>query len=124
MGEFEEFGPTGAAFWRAAHQDYEWDAVDEAGLALYCHSLDHLAAMVVILARTAPLVKGSRNQPRANPLLSEYRKHEAEARRQFAALKLPVKEAAALQVRAANIVSLNATKAVNARWARRKASAT
>jgi len=121
MTEEPEFQAAGEALWRSFFDVLDLDPAETEALRQACHAADELSRIQFLLAKTNPLVKGSRGQPRINPLLAEARDHRRVLLKLLAVIKVPVHHAAVIDSQVTNILSLRAKKAADARWSRRRA---
>jgi hypothetical protein len=122
MTDEPEFESAGEALWQSYTSVLDLDPGEKANLRMACHALDELAKIELILSKTQPLVKGSRNQPRLNPLLAAASDHRRVVYKLLGAIKIPANRAAAIESNVGNILSLRAQTAARARWSRRKAN--
>ena len=122
MTEEVEFEAAGEALWRSYTSVLTLDPGETANLRMACHAFDELAKIEFLLSRTNPLVKGSRGQPRINPLLAEARDHRRVVYKLLGAIRIPANHSATIESNVGNILSLRAQTAARARWDRRKAN--
>src|SRR5437773_208753 len=120
MTEEPEFEAAGEALWRSYTSVLDLDPGEMANLRMASHALDELAKIEFILAKTQPLVKGSRDQPRINPLLAAASDHRRVVYKLLGAIRLPANRTAVIESSVSNILSLRAQTAARARWSRRK----
>jgi hypothetical protein len=110
-----DLGAAGKALWRNATREFQFNSAELALLAELCATTDEIAALKAALAVTKPVVKGSKGQPRANPLLAELRNHRKLADQLVIALGLPIDGEAVGRRRSAQ-----AKSAAEARWRKGK----
>jgi hypothetical protein len=75
-GEPVNLGAPGLAFWRNVTEAYELCPPEMAILERACRCLDRLARIDFIAGNSQPMVKGSRDQWRPNPVYREAVEHE------------------------------------------------
>jgi hypothetical protein len=121
MTEPKEFEATGAALWHSFADLLDLDPAETEALRQACHTADELSRIQFLLGKTNPLVQGSMGQPRINPLLAEARNHRRTLFRLLAVIKVPTQHSSIIAPQIANILSLRAKTAANARWSRRRA---
>jgi len=66
-------GQAGKRLWREANASYEFAAHEAAILVQCCRAVDRLDAIEAELAAAPLTVEGSTGQPKAHPLLAEWR---------------------------------------------------
>ena len=85
-------GPRGRALWKSLAGAWRLDP-DEVELATQaCQLVDEIARLQVGLWQAGPLVAGSRNQQRPNPLLGELREHRKTLAAMLRGLRIPARE--------------------------------
>ncbi|ORA31565.1 P27 family phage terminase small subunit [Mycobacterium aquaticum] len=104
---------AGKRLWRSLTREFEFNSAELALLHQLCATIDEIAALKTVLTTTKPVVKGSRGQPRPNPLLAEIRAHRKSADQLVCALGLPVDGETVGRRRSAQ-----AKQAADARWAK------
>jgi hypothetical protein len=110
-----DLGEPGKVLWRNLTQEFDFNSAELTVLHQLCCTTDEITDLKAALATSSPVVKGSRGQPRANPLLAELRNHRKLADQLVVALSLPVEGEAVGRRRSAQ-----AKQAVDARWRRTK----
>src|SRR5712692_10376283 len=115
MTEEQGFEATGKALWHSFADVLDLDPAETEALRQACHTADELQRIEYLLSQTNPLVKGSRNQPRVNPLLAEARDHRRVLYKLLGAIKIPAQHSSIIGPQVANILSLRAKKAADAR---------
>jgi hypothetical protein len=65
----------GAAFWRDVHRDWSLRPDEEQLLLAACRTIDELARLETALHDASVVVRGSKGQDRAHPLVREIREH-------------------------------------------------
>lgn len=106
-------GPKGGAFWRRIVKDYDLAVHEEFILEQACQEIDLIARLEKEVSNVLPIVKGSKDQDIANPLLVEIRHHRATVLQLVKAIKLPVDAGEPKNPRSAR-----GQAAANARWQR------
>ena len=106
---------AGKALWRNLTREFVFNSAELALLHQLCCTTDEIADLKAGLTATKPVVKGSRGQPRANPLLAELRNHRKLADQLVVALGLPIDGEAVGRRRSAQ-----ARQAADTRWAKTK----
>jgi hypothetical protein len=87
-------GTKGRAFWRSIQAVYSLSPGEEAILERACRVLDRLEKIDYVVARSAPGVKGSREQIRPNPVWREAVEHEKAFDALIRSLALPMPDEA------------------------------
>lgn len=105
-------GAKGAAFWRKIIASYELAPHEEVVLEGACRELDLIAKIEVELKTASFVVKGSRGQDAASPLLAELRLHRAAFLSMVKAMRLPP----LLEDQGRSPRSRQAQAAARARW--------
>lgn len=109
----------GRRFWRQVTDDYRLRPDELAVLERACRVLDDLAVLDGEMADEPPVVEGSMGQVVAHPLLAERRHHADLLTRLVRQLGLPDEPGVAEAQRAVErgkVASLQAKRAVRARW--------
>lgn len=83
-------GRSGRAFWRSVLSTYELSPGELAILERACRLMDRLAVIDNITARSAPAVKGSRDNLRPNPVWQSAIEHEKALDMLIRSLALPM----------------------------------
>ena len=83
-------GDAGRVLWRDVCARYELDPAELLTLRELCRTADELDRLAAMMADHDPVVKGSRGQPVASPLMGEIRRHRVTFERLARALALPV----------------------------------
>ena len=110
-----DLAEAGKALWRSLTREFEFNSAELALLHELCCTTDEIADLKAALAATRPVVKGSKGQPRANPLLAELRQHRKLADQLVIALGLPVDGESVGRRRSAQ-----AKQAADTRWRKSK----
>jgi hypothetical protein len=87
-------GTKGKAFWRSVLDVYELSPSELAILERACRVLDRLERIDFIAARSAPAVKGSRDNLRPNPVYQQAIEHEKAFDMLVRSLALPMPDEA------------------------------
>jgi P27 family predicted phage terminase small subunit len=82
-------GARGRALWRDVTARYELTPSDVQVLRELCCATDELSKLTAAMAHEPMMVKGSRGQPVAHPLLAEVRAHRENMARLAKLLALP-----------------------------------
>jgi hypothetical protein len=106
---------TGTALWRKLLGEYQLNAAEESMLHQLCATMDEIADLKAALAASKPMVKGSKGQPRPNPLLASLVTHRKLADQLVTALALPIEGEVVGRRRCAQ-----AKQAADARWRKTK----
>jgi hypothetical protein len=96
-------------------REFEFTSAELSLLHQLACTVDEIADLKAALATTKPVVKGSKGQPRANPLLAELRNHRKLADQLTTALSLPIEGEAVGRRRSAQ-----AKQAADAKWRKAK----
>lgn len=83
-------GPSGRALWRGIHRDYGLASHEQAILVQCCRTVDRLDAIEAELGAASLVVEGSTGQPKAHPLLAEWRAHARVLESLSRALSIPL----------------------------------
>jgi hypothetical protein len=65
-----DLGEAGKLLWRDLTREFEFNSAELALLHQLCCTTDEIAELKTALKTTKAVVRGSRGQPRANPLLA------------------------------------------------------
>ena len=106
-----DLGVVGRKLWREMTAQFEFHSAELALLHQLAATTDEISSLKAALTETKPVVKGSRGQPRANPLLAELRNHRKLADQLTVALALPTEGEAVGRRRRAQ-----AKQAADAKW--------
>jgi hypothetical protein len=108
---------NGITLWRKVLGEYQLNAAEESMLHQLCATMDEIADLKAALAASKPIVKGSKGQMRANPLLPTLVAHRKLADQLVTALALPVEGEVIGRRRSAQ-----AKAAADARWRKPKSA--
>ncbi|WP_282826952.1 P27 family phage terminase small subunit [Gulosibacter sediminis] len=107
----------GGRLWRDLHADLEFD-VHETELVLeLCRTVNRIDELQATIDEHGTMVAGSTGQLIVNPAIAEQRQQQATLARLVTLLNLPSEDAG----QQAQMISLQAKRAAEARWAKSKA---
>lgn len=111
----KDLGSAGAALWRSVLGQFDLHAAELALLHQLCCTADEITDLKAALAKSKPLIRGSRNQMRPNPLYAMLANHRKLADQLVVALGLPLDSETVGRRRSAA-----AKQSADARWRRPK----
>jgi hypothetical protein len=109
-------GTAGKALWRRLVDAYEFGPGELAILAVAARQADDVAALEALIADEGLIVTGSQGQPRLSAAITEVRQGRLALGRLLGQLSLPDESDRPLTA-----ASLQAKKAADARWSRKRA---
>jgi hypothetical protein len=86
---------AGAAFWRDVHTDWKLRPDEEQLLLAACRTIDELARLETALHAASVVVRGSKGQDRAHPLVREIREHRLALKQLLGAAGIGISESGA-----------------------------
>src|SRR4051794_10107269 len=85
----KDLGAEGILLWRKLTLEFEFNNAELELLHQFAQTIDEIGQLKAALAATGTTVKGSKGQPRLNPLWNELRQHRKLADQLVVALALP-----------------------------------